>query len=398
MHRICDIASARRQPLLNWISMMRLRLPKGWPFLVLLCSLLLPNAAHAEITVTDMAGRTVTLPAVPQRIALQDGRVALDLALLDRDHPFARVVVWNNLIKRFSPNLWSMLAKRWPAAANIPDMGFDDNGAVNLEELIAKRPQLLVAELRARPVLEQEGVMRTFKQLGIPVLFVDDTENPVPDAARSVTLLGKVLGREAEAKAYVDFYDSHLAALDKVIAAQPKKRPLVFVNVLAGQNDAGDTCFTHGDFGWGLLVQAVGARNLGSELLRTPAGQVSMESVLAAQPNVLIMTGRAPSDALVPMGYDTTKAAVDSRLRALVQRPGFNALEAVRDDRVYALYHPFYSSVFNIIGLEYLAKFIYPQAFTALQPGQDYASIIAQFTDIPASPVLLGMQMPANGG
>jgi iron complex transport system substrate-binding protein len=378
--------------------MMRFRLPARWPVLLLLCSLLLPHAARAAITVTDMAGRTVALAAPPQRIALQDGRIALDLALLDRAHPFARVVVWNNLLQRFDLNLWSILVKHWPAAAQIPDMGFGDNGSVNLEELIAQRPQLLVAELRARPVLEQQGVMRTLAQLGIPVLFVDDTENPVPDAARSVTLLGQVLGREAEAKAYVGFYDSHLAALDKVIAAQPKPRPLVFVNVLAGENDAGQSCFTHGDFGWGLLVQAAGARNLGVELLHTPSGQVSTEAVLAAQPNVVVMTGRAPSDAMVPLGYDTSAAAVGARLRALVQRPGFAALEAVRDNRVYGLYHPFYSSVFNIIGLEYLAKFIYPQAFTTLQPGQDYTSIIAQFTDIPASPALLGMQMPAHGG
>jgi iron complex transport system substrate-binding protein len=375
--------------------MMRFRLPACW---LLLCSLLLPQAAHAAITVTDMAGRKVTLAAPPQRIALQDGRIALDLALLNRAHPFARVVVWNNLLRRFDPNLWSVLVKRWPAAAKIPDMGFDDNGAVNLEEIIAERPQLLVAELRARPVLEQQGVMRTLAQLGIPVLFVDDTEKPVPDAARSVTLLGQVLGREAEAKAYVDFYDRHLAALDNAIAAQPQPRPLVFVNVLAGENDAGTSCFTHGNFGWGLLVQAVGARNLGSELLHTPSGQVSTEAVLAAQPDVVVMTGRAPSDAMVPLGYDTSAASVRARLRALAQRPGFSALKAVRDDRVYGLYHPFYSSVFNIIGLEYLAKFIYPQAFATLHPAQDYAAIIAQFTDIPTSPVLLGMRMPANGG
>jgi len=184
---------------------MRFRPPPYWPALLLFCGLVLPHMARATITVTDMASRQVTLAAPPQRIALQDGRVALDLALLDRAQPFARVVAWNNLLRRFEPNQWSVLVKNWPAAAKIPDMGFDDNGSVNLEELIAARPQLLVAELRARPVLEQQGVMRTLAQLGIPVLFVDDSEHPVPDAARSVTLLGQVLGREAEAKAYVDF-------------------------------------------------------------------------------------------------------------------------------------------------------------------------------------------------
>src|SRR5580698_7951074 len=135
-------------------------------------SFVLPSRASATgypITVTDMAGRQVTIAQAPQRIALQDGRIALDLAVLERGEPFSHLVVWNNLIRRFSPDLWPVLTARWPAAAKIPDMGFDDNGAVNLEEVIARKPQLLIAELRAQPVLEQDGVMRTLASLGIPV-------------------------------------------------------------------------------------------------------------------------------------------------------------------------------------------------------------------------------------
>ena len=170
------------------------------------------------VTVTDMAGRHVTITQPPERIALQDGRVALDLALLDRAEPFSRVVIWNNLLSRFSPAFWSVLVKHWPDAAKIPDMGFGDDGQVNLEAMLAKKPQILIAELRALPVLEQDGTMRTFAALHIPVLFVDDSIHPVPDAVRSVTLLGTVLDRPKEAKAYADFYDARLAALTAAIA------------------------------------------------------------------------------------------------------------------------------------------------------------------------------------
>jgi iron complex transport system substrate-binding protein len=350
------------------------------------------------VTVTDMAGRQVTITAPPQRIALQDGRVALDLALLDRDHPFARIVVWNNLLRRFSPAFWSVLASHWPAAANIPDMGFDDDGAVNLEEIVARQPQLLIAELRARPVLEQDGTLRTLASLRIPVIFVDDSVHPVPDAALSVTLLGKVLDRRAEAAAYTSFYDAHLARLMAGIAAQPLPHPSVFVEALAGQNGGGSCCFTHGDFGWGLLVQAVGARNLGSSLLHTPSGQVSMETLLARQPEVFVMTGRGPSATMPGFGYGAGRAQVAQRLLALETRPGFAALRAVQNDRVYGIYHPFYSSVFNIVGLEYLAKFIYPAGFPALDPAATYTALISRFTTIPQNPVLLGLQAPALGG
>src|ERR1700686_4596523 len=79
-------------------------------------------AQSYPVTVTDMAGRHVTITQPPERIALQDGRVALDLALLDRTGPFSHVVIWNNLLSRFSPAFWSLLVKHWPGAAKIPDM------------------------------------------------------------------------------------------------------------------------------------------------------------------------------------------------------------------------------------------------------------------------------------
>jgi iron complex transport system substrate-binding protein len=355
------------------------------------------GAAPYPMVVTDMAGRQVTIAMPPQRIALQDGRIALDLAVLERGEPFSHIVVWNNLIRRFSPDFWPVLVARWPAAEKIPDMGFDDNGAVNLEEVIARKPQILIAELRARPVLEQDGTLRTLASLGIPVLFVDNSERPVPDAARSVLLLGKVLNRNARAAEYDDFYEAHLTHLMAAIDKQPRPHPSVFVEALAGQSDAGNCCFTHGDFGWGLLVQAVGARNLGSRLLHTPTGQVSVETLLARQPNILVMTGRSPGGAMPSFGYNTSRESVAQSLERLEARTGLSALHAVQDGRVYGIYHPFYSSAFNIVGLEYLAKFIYPQAFSALDPGQTYATLIARFTTIPATPVLLGLQAPAHG-
>src|SRR5271168_1747987 len=155
-------------------------------------------ASYYPITVTDMAGRQVTITQPPERIAVQDGRTILDLAVLDKANPFARVVVWNNLLKRMDTPLWNLLSSKWPAAKAIPDMGFSDDGEVNLEKIIAEKPQLLIAELRSRPTLEQEGVMRTLASLHIPVVFIDNTSHPVPDSALSMTLLGKVLDRQSE--------------------------------------------------------------------------------------------------------------------------------------------------------------------------------------------------------
>ena len=63
-------------------------------------------AATYPMTVTDMAGRHVTIKSEPKHIVLQDGRDVLMLAVLDKKNPFKRVVAWNNIIKKSDSGLW----------------------------------------------------------------------------------------------------------------------------------------------------------------------------------------------------------------------------------------------------------------------------------------------------
>lgn len=160
----------------------------------LVCAALLASPAMATtypLTLTDTSGQTVTLPQEPKRIVVQDGRDILTLALLDRANPFGRLVAWNNLLKKSDAATWEILQSKWPAAKNIIDMGFSDKGEVNLESVIAKRPDLMIAQLRSKPSLSQTGVLDKLKALNVPVLFIDTMLKPVENTPKSVTLLGK---------------------------------------------------------------------------------------------------------------------------------------------------------------------------------------------------------------
>lgn len=129
-------------------------------------TLLLSTACAATtypVTVTDMDGQKITLQKEPQHVILQDGRDVMALALLDRQNPFQRVVAWNNLPKKQDTQTWDLLKQRWPQAASIVDMGFNDQGQVNLESVLAKQPDLMIAQLRAKPALTQSGVLATLK-------------------------------------------------------------------------------------------------------------------------------------------------------------------------------------------------------------------------------------------
>lgn len=351
---------------------------------------MLANATQYPLTVTDFAGRKVTVAHEPQRIILQDGRDIMAMALLDRDNPFARVVAWNNLAKKQDIATWQLLKSRWPQAAKILDMGFSDKGNVELESVLAQQPDLMVAQLRAKPALVDSGVLAKLTALNIPVVFIDYEINPAKDTAASIDLLGAVLNQESHAAAYSAFYRQHLQAIEQKTAAITPKRK-VFVEALAGNTDA--CCFTHGHNGWGGLVEAVGAQNMGSELLPGASGFISLEKILSGQPDVYIMTGskRANSQVL-PLGLDAQAQDVSVQASKLLQRTGISQIPAVANKEVFGIYHHFYNHPYNIVGMEYLAKDIYPQAFSDLNPDATYHAIIKNFTHLPDNEFVFSWQ------
>jgi len=355
-------------------------------------------ATSYPLTLTDTAGQSITLKQEPKRVVVQDGRDILTLALLDRADPFSRLVAWNNLLKKSDGATWDILKSKWPEANNVIDMGFSDKGEVNLESVIAKQPDLMIAQLRSKPSLEQTGVLAQLKSLGVPVLFIDTMLKPVENTPKSVTLLGEALDREKEAKQYTDYYQQHYQhIIDKTTSVEPK--PLVFVEAKAGLNGLESCCFTHAHVGWGGMVEAVGARNIGSELLPGATGDVSLEKVISMKPDVYIVSGSqwaSKTNAAVPFGYGVTKEQVDAAFARMKQRPGFAQVKAIKDQRFYGIYHNFYNHPYNIVGLEYLAKFIYPSQFQDLDPANTYSEILKRFTEVPEGQGILGAQAPAG--
>ena len=344
-------------------------------------------ATDYPVTVTDMDGQKITIAKEPQHVILQDGRDIFSLALLDRENPFRRVVAWNNIPKKQDAQSWDLLRETWPESAKIMDMGFNDQGQVDLESVIAQKPDIMIAQLRAKPALEQTGVLKTLKGLNIPVVFVDYELNPVAHTTPSVTLLGKILNQEDRAKAFTDFREGRYQQIQQKIATVTI-RPTVFIEPIAGNTE--NCCFTHAHNGWGGLVESVGARNIGSELLPGGAGFVSLEKIIAMKPDVYIMTGsKRANPNVIPFGYGVPMTDIDPVFDKLTRRTGIDHIAPVVNHRVYGIYHHFYDHPYNIIGMEILAKDIYPQVFGDLDPTADFHTIIKTFTQIPDKPVTL---------
>jgi iron complex transport system substrate-binding protein len=354
-------------------------------------------ATEYPVTVTDLAGREVVIAAEPQRIVVQDGRDLFALALLDRDDPLRRIVAWNNIISRSDPQTWAVFESTWPeSAARAVDMKFGDEGQVNLEEVAAAKPDLLVFQVRVRQALEDADLFDRFASLGIPIVLIDTELEPAQNAPRTVSLLGKVLDRETEAKEYTDFYAARLAEIEAAISGVEK--PQVFVEAKAGQKGLESCCFTHGDVYWGKLVTAAGGVNQGSALVKGRTGDVTLETVIGSAPDVYVMTGSPfTNDGSIspPFGFGADPAQVQAALATLETRKGFELIKAVREERVVGLYHQLYASALNVYAIEYLAKAFYPEQMQAFDPDADLRRIIADFTGLPDDvPVVFGARAP----
>jgi len=345
--------------------------------------------------VTDTDGQKITLQQEPKRVVLQDGRDILTLALLDRENPFNRLVAWNNNLQKTDPQTVELLAKKWQSdLQKIPDMGFNDKGEVNTEVVIAQKPDLLIAQLRAKPALEGSGVVSRLKDANIPILYIDTFLHPIENTTTSIDMLGLVLNKEKEAKEYTDFYQARLSDIQQA-TAKIQNKPRVFIEAKAGANGSDSCCFTHNNAGWGGLVQAIGADNIGSQFLPGASGTVSLEQVITTTPDVYIVTGSRwvnKNNIAAPFGYGVTKEENQRGFERLKNRTGFSQISAVKNNRLYGVYHNFYNHPYNIVGMEYLAKFIYPEQFTSLKPEETYNQIIKTYTTIPIADALWGSQ------
>ncbi|HGH3371051.1 TPA: ABC transporter substrate-binding protein [Kluyvera cryocrescens] len=358
----------------------------------LLLSPLLAMAQNWPVTVTDLDNRTVTIAQEPQRIILQDGRDILTLAVLERENPFAKVVAWNNLPKKQDSETWNVLKRKWPEADKILDMKFSDQGNVDLETILSRHPDLMIAQLRAKPSLTQSGVLAKLDALHIPVVFVDYELHPLENTRPSIAMLGKVLGQSARAQAYLDFYQQRLDVLHQRLATV-KKKPLVFIEPIAGVAGLDNgCCFTHARNGWGGLVEAAGGENIGSQLLPGATGNVSVEKIIAMNPDYYLMTGSkrpGKGTAIIPFGYNVDQTDVAKAFNALLSRQGVSSIPAVVAGHTGALYHHFYNNPYNIIAIETLSKIFYPTQFKDVDPLADYHTLITRFTDIPDDKVIL---------
>jgi iron complex transport system substrate-binding protein len=91
-------------------------------------------------------------------------------------------------------------------------------------------------------------------------------------------------------------------------------------------------------------------------------------------------------------GQDIRAASALQRLKGFTQRPGWADLPAVKNQRVYAVYHGATRSVMDAALLQYVAKTLYPDLFRDLNPLATYLGFYQRYLPIrPHGTFMLGL-------
>jgi len=341
----------------------------------------LPGAQARQVT--DLAGRVVTVPDHPKRVLLGEGRFVFAMALLDRKDPVARVVGWQGELKQQDPYSWTQLVKRYPKAADVPLIGKTSEASVSPEKIVSLQPDVAVFSLSGHGPGRNNPMIAALQAAGIPILFIDFRQHPVENTVPSMRILGQALDRQAEADAYIAFYEDHLARVRKIVDPVPQaERPRVFVEMLAGVWPA--CCHTTGNGSFGDLLKTAGGVNVAAPVLPGAIGDVSLEFLLDAKPDVYIATGSRsePGRPGLLVGPGAAAAISADSLSTLLGRDGIRDLDAVKQHRAYGIWHAFYNSPYNVVAIEAMTKWLYPERAATLDPQASLDALYRQFLDV----------------
>lgn len=68
---------------------------------------------------------------------------------------------------------------------------------------------------------------------------------------------------------------------------------------------------------------------------------------------------------------------------SLLKLPELSNLKAVHEKKAYGIWHTYYDNPFNILAVEAMAKWFYPERFRDLEPDADLHLMQMEFTALP---------------
>ena len=320
------------------------------------------------VTVTDLAGRQVTLKLPVKKVNVNwsgSGGAFMTMSALLGTEVADYLSSWDGGLQNFRFDMYEEYRSKIPALENIPVVSGVDYADFNLEKLIQLKPDAVIWTLGVRDQAK-EIAEPALAAAGIPIVYIDHHAETIENHTKTTRLLGQLFGKEERAEELLKFYLDNTNMINERLAKTTTK-PLAYAEVtMSGPNVYGNT---YGNVMWGAVIKNAGGTNLGEGIVATWS-PVSAELVISKNPYVIVLTGSywPANPESVRMGYLSNETDTQQQIRAYANRPGWPQLDAVKNKRLFAIYHGLGREIYDVAAVAFLAKCIHPDLFSDIDP------------------------------
>ncbi len=298
--------------------------------------------------ITDSIGREVTVPKDVRRVAVAN---AYNTEIINALGVIDRVIGVDGNIYQDQGGY----GNRFGADAVIGK----SQRELNYEKIIELNPQVLI--LTGNGAVQE--ATEKLEPFGIAVLVVDAYYTD--QFGQTCDIMGKLFNKEQEAAELKHFFLDKLDYIQQQLKDVPKR------SVYFEYRRIGNTTVPGDYFYW--MVEYSGAHNIFRE---AQAVAIDPEQVVVLNPSYIVKV----SDPISKSNYiPPTKEKTDEIKAELVGRPGWDEIDAVKNDRILLLSHYVHGGASKLVGTMYIAKYMYPEYLPDLHPEEVFKTWLEKY-------------------
>lgn len=328
------------------------------------------TSLFAQRVVVDQLGRKVALPDTVNRVVVLQHQA---LNIVNQLNGMDKVV---GVLSSWKKRLGKDYIRLAPSLEKLPMPG--DLKSVNIESILALKPDVVFVT----HYLPKEYITQ-MEKLHIPVVAISLFKSPSKKEAQklnptlkdvaftydqglydAIYLIGEVINHQKDAKELVDYTKQAQERLTTLMQRVDKTHP---VKVYMANPDM--TTYGSGKY-TGIMMERAGALNVAAKKIKGYK-QVSMENVLAWNPEVILVQSRYPSV--------VTEIKKDA---------AWKQIDALKNNRIYLM--PEYAKAWGhpmaealAIGELWLAKKLYPKEFKDIDMQKEADAFYLKFYRMP---------------
>ena len=313
-----------------------------------------------EMTVIDGADRIVTVKKPIERIITPNGDCMPLLRALDAADKIVGVSKYTIQDTLF-----------YPEFGDYPSVG--SMWSPDYEAMLACNPDTVIL-YASFSTSNCEAIEDTLTDANpeIACIWIDGYKPS--SQVEDTILLGYLLGKRDEAEVWIDFYEGFLNPIYDEVADIPiENRTRVYIECWRAYHTAA------GNSGWHEKVELAGGYNIFRDLT-IDYPDVSEEDVIDRHPDAIIRAAKTEG------GYDTGDITELSDLKdEIMDRTELAHVPAVENGEVCVINNDVFGGTAHFVGMGYIAKWLYPDRFTDLDPEAAHRQYLTEFQGLDES-------------